>query len=193
MVRPGIILYGLRGWPRERDNLDLKPVLTMKSKIVCLKDVPKGAYLGYQRTYRMPTDGIIGTVPVGYHDGYMRALSNKGMVLVRGTRVPVVGIVSMDCIMIDLTNLARQPGRFLSLEEEVVLIGRQGNERISAEEIGALAGTIPYEITCRVGARAQFVYVDSSEEKDAWEQRPAPPPEKPEVRDIAGEAERRTA
>ncbi|MCX7806577.1 MAG: alanine racemase [Planctomycetota bacterium] len=194
MVRPGIILYGLRGWAAGRDGLDIRPVLSVKSKLACIRSIPRGSSLGYLRSYRMPADGIIGFVPAGYHDGYMRALSNRGMVLVRGVRAPVVGMVSMDSIMVDLTNIARMPGRFLSPGEEVVLIGNQGNERISAEELGALAGTIPYEITCRMGARARFVYEDLAAERDEWEQRPAPPPEETrEDRAAAPEAERRTA
>ncbi len=149
MVRPGIMLYGYGCC--ERDNL--KPILSLKSSFVFLKTVPAGTSISYGRTFVTKRRSIIGTIPVGYADGYNRKLSNTGEVLVNGRRAPVVGRVCMDTVMIDVTDI-----RDVDYKSEVVLLGRQGKERITADDIADETGTIAYEVLTSVGPRIQRVY-----------------------------------
>ncbi len=154
-VRPGIVLYGLYPGPDVEPALDVQPVLSWKSRIILLKDLLAGTTVGYGRTYRLARPGRIGTVPVGYADGYSRLVGGKAEVLVRGRRVPVVGTVSMDYLTVLLDEVeGAQVG------DEVVLIGRQGGEEISAGEFARWMGTIHYEVTCRIGNRVERVYRD---------------------------------
>ena len=118
-----------------------------------LKDLPAGDSVSYGRTFVAPRDLRIATLPVGYADGLARLLSGQGQVLIGGQRVPIVGRVCMDMTMVDVT---RVPG--VRVGDEAVLIGRQGAEEITADEIAALTGTISYEVLCRVGARVPRVY-----------------------------------
>ncbi len=118
-----------------------------------LKDVPAGAPIGYGLTFRTKRPSRIATVAVGYADGYDRLLSNKGSVLVRGRRAPVAGLVSMDLTTIDVTDI---PGT--GCGDEVVLLGRQGEEEIPAEELATLTGTISYEVFCRISKRVPRSY-----------------------------------
>lgn len=155
MVRPGGALYGL--W---RDVLRpqtsppaLRPVMSWRTRITLLKRVPVGETLGYGRTHALARDSLIATLPVGYADGFPRALSNRGRVLVRGHFAPVVGRVSMDLTIIDVTDV---PG--VECDDAVTLIGADGNQAITAEECARTAGTISYEITCGVGARVPRKY-----------------------------------
>jgi alanine racemase len=153
MVRVGIGLYGL--WPsketyvscllRNRDPSRLKPVLSWKTRIAQLKKIPKGAYIGYGCTYRTTRETLLGVLPVGYYDGYSRAFSNVSHVLIKGQRAPVRGRVAMDFTMVDVTDI---PG--LKEEDEVVLIGKSGEERITADALASFAGTINYEIVARI-------------------------------------------
>jgi alanine racemase len=131
----------------------LRPVLSFKTKIAQLKTVKQGKAIGYGDSYVTPRDSQIATLPVGYADGFMRILSNKGVVLVRGQRAPIVGRISMDLSTIDVTGVNR-----VELGDEVALIGRQGEEEVGAREMAALAGTIPYEILCRIGGRVTRIY-----------------------------------
>ncbi len=149
MVRPGIMLYGY-GVP---EGNDLKPVLTLKSTIVLLKKVPKGTPISYGRTFITKKPSVIATVPFGYADGYCRALSNQGEVLICGKRVPVIGRVCMDTIMIDVTEIDN-----IDYHSEVVLLGKQGREQITADEIAAKTDTIPYEVLTSIGQRVKRVY-----------------------------------
>ncbi len=149
MVRPGIMLYGYGCCEKEK----LRPVMTLKSKIILLKIVPKGTPVSYGRTFITKRKSTIATIPVGYADGYNRKLSNNGEVLIRGKRVPVAGRVCMDTIMVDVTDIPD-----ISYRSEVVLIGRQGREQITADDIADKIGTIPYEILTSVGARVKRVY-----------------------------------
>lgn len=146
LARPGIMLYGSPPSLELLRPADLRPVMTFKSKIIQLKDVPAGQPIGYGRTFITSGPGRIATIPVGYDDGYPRLLSNRGRVLVRGTRAPVVGRVSMNMITVDVTHIPDA-----AEDDEVVLLGAQGDERITAEEIARLCGTISYEIYCNIG------------------------------------------
>ncbi|MBI5739528.1 MAG: alanine racemase [Nitrospirae bacterium] len=146
MVRPGIMLYGY-------GDDGLKPVLSLKSRILMMKKVPAGTFIGYGRTFVTKRKSIIATVPAGYADGYSRRLSNKGEVLIKGKRAPVIGRVCMDTIMVDVTDI---PG--VDLDSEVALIGSQGKEKITAADIAEKTGTIAYEVLTSVGPRVRRVY-----------------------------------
>ncbi len=140
LVRPGLAVYGL--YP------GFSPALTLKSKIVFLKTVPKGALISYGGTWRARRVARIATLPIGYGDGYARALSNRADVLVDGRRCRVVGRVTMDQTMIDVTNVPRA-----RVGDDAVLIGAQGRERVEAAELARLCGTIPYETAAGLSAR----------------------------------------
>lgn len=153
LARIGISLYGL--WPsREtyvsclemgKPTLSLHPVMTWKTRIAQLKDVPEGGFVGYGCTFRATRPSRIAVLPVGYHEGYDRALSNVAHVIVRGKRAPVRGRVCMNMMMVDVTDIPN-----VHLEDEVVLLGSQGDEVISADQIAAWCGTINYEIVSRI-------------------------------------------
>ncbi|MFH0791323.1 MAG: alanine racemase [Candidatus Omnitrophota bacterium] len=151
MVRPGLIVYGL--YPEENLNIGLKPVLSLKTRIVYLKKVPRGYGISYGYTYITKKDTTIINLPIGYGDGYTRNLSNLGQVLIKGRRFKISGRVCMDQIMVDVGNLPVKVG------DEAVLIGSQGRNSIKAEELAALSGTIPYEIVCGIGNRVPRVYL----------------------------------
>ncbi len=151
MVRPGLILYGLS--PDESLNMGLKPVLSLKTKIVYFKKVPAGYGISYGYTYVTEKDTTIVNLPIGYGDGYPRNLSNLAPVLIGGRRFKIAGRVCMDQIMVDVGRLPVKIG------DEVVLIGTQGKEKISAEELARLSATIPYEIVCGLASRIPRVYV----------------------------------
>jgi alanine racemase len=157
MVRIGLAVYGLSPAPNMAAEMELRPALSLKSRVVRIATVPAGQSVGYARTYVAPRESRIGTVPIGYGDGLDWRLQNRGCALVRGRRAPIVGRVSMDNITLDLTDLPD-----VELEDEVVLLGCQGGERISAEELAALAGTINYDVPCSITARVPRVYVDGS-------------------------------
>jgi alanine racemase len=152
MVRPGLIIYGLK--PAENLKFKLKPVLSLKCKVVYLKRLPAGHGVSYGSTYVTPRAATIATVPIGYGDGYPRNLSNLAPVLIRGRAFKVSGRVCMDQLMVDVGNLP------LKIGEEVVLIGSQDKRKISVEELAGLSGTIPYEIVCGLGSRVPRVYLD---------------------------------
>jgi alanine racemase len=155
MVRLGGILYGLGGDVLS-DSLpkpELKPVLTLHSTIADIKHVPAGETLGYGRTYKTTRDSKIGVVPIGYNDGYRRALSNNANVLVRGQCVPVVGRISMDWTIIDLTDVPNA-----TIADRVTLIGQEGSRTITSEDLAGLIDTISYEITCGLSERVPRRY-----------------------------------
>jgi alanine racemase len=138
----------------------LRPVMSLHSRIMLLKKVGKGEKLGYGCTFETARDSLIATIPIGYDDGYRRALSSRGRVIVRGSFAPVVGRVSMDLTLIDVTDVAG-----VELNDRVTLIGRAGDLSITAEEIGEAMGTISYEVTCGISARIPRVYVESPIDK----------------------------
>ncbi|MCL2485036.1 MAG: alanine racemase [Endomicrobia bacterium] len=154
MVRPGISLYGLSPFKYAERFIKLKPVLTWKSKITFLKRVHSGFSVSYGRTYVTRRESVIATIPVGYADGYSRLMSNKGHVLVRGKRCPIVGRVTMDMTMIDVTEV-----KGIILGDEVVLIGAQGKEQIKADDLAKIQDTISYEITCAISPRVPRIVV----------------------------------
>lgn len=153
LVRLGIGLYGL--WPSKETRiaanhsrqtaLDLRPVLSWKTRLAQVKEVAKRESIGYGRTFVTARKSRVGVVPVGYYDGYDRKLSNIGRVLIRGKSAPVVGRVAMNMIAVDLTDIVGAKP-----EDEVVLIGRQGEEEISADELAEKIGTINYEVVSRI-------------------------------------------
>jgi alanine racemase len=143
MVRPGIALYGLYPSKEVKKVIKLIPAQRFKTRIVFLKELPAEKSISYGRTYTTyKKNTIIASLPIGYADGYSRLLSNKGEVLVRGRRMPIIGRICMDQCMIDVTDLP-----LVKIGDEVVLWGKQGNERITVEEIADKLNTINYEIT----------------------------------------------
>ncbi|MCX6639385.1 MAG: alanine racemase [bacterium] len=152
MVRLGISLYGCLPGKGKSAEIQLEPVLSLLSEAVFVKRVPAGTPVSYGCTWRAPRETTIVTVPIGYGDGYPRALSNRGWVLIRGVRMPVVGTVCMDQIMVDAGETRVEVG------DPVVLIGRQGEEQISAQEVADWLRTIPYEVTTQISARVPRVF-----------------------------------
>jgi alanine racemase len=154
-ARPGIALYGLRPSPEIANPcvIELKPVLEWKTRITFLKEVPAGVGLSYGHAFHTSRPSLIATVPIGYGDGLQRNLSNKLEVLVHGVRCPQVGRITMDTSLIDVTSLR---GR-AALGDEVVIVGRQGNEEITADELAGKIGTINYEIVTGISHRVPRV------------------------------------
>lgn len=157
MIRLGGILYGLGEdvLPDWTEKPKLKPVLSLHTEIALIKKVKKGETLGYGRTFLADRDSVIATIPIGYQDGYRRALSNRGRVLVKGEYANVVGRISMDWTIIDITEIEN-----VSVGDEVVLIGEQNGSKVTTEEVAEKAGTISYEITCGINKRVTRKYVD---------------------------------
>lgn len=146
LVRIGGALYGF--FHKSPAGIGLRAALTLHSQVVYLRDHPPGRSIGYGGTYRTTRQSRLATIPIGYHDGFPSTLSNRGQMLIRGQRVPVVGRVSMDYTVIDVTDV---PGTVVG--DEVVLIGSSGDQRIEAEEIAQWCGILPYEVTCLLGRR----------------------------------------
>ena len=153
MVRQGISLYGCPPLP---SSPPLKPALSWHTEIAYLKTVPAGACISYGCTFRTEKETRVATLPVGYGDGYHRALSGKASVLIGGKKCPVIGRVCMDQIMADVTDA---PPQSCYLGADVVLLGRQGEEEISADQLAAWAGTISYEMLLAATARVPMVYI----------------------------------
>lgn len=151
MVRPGLVIYGL--YPKENLKINLRPVLSLKTKVIYVKRMPSNFGISYGHGYITEKETTIVTLPIGYGDGYPRNLSNKGPVLIKGRRLKICGRICMDQIMIDVGNIPVKIG------DEVVLIGSQGKNKITAEELAQLCGTIPYEIVCSLGSRIPRVYI----------------------------------
>ncbi|HUR28348.1 MAG TPA: alanine racemase [Planctomycetota bacterium] len=151
-VRPGIAAYGVLpdGLPGASE---LEPVMSLRSQVVFLKDLGSNSPVGYAGTWKAERATRIATLPVGYNDGVPWRLGNKGEVLVRGERAPIVGRVSMDYTTVDVGHI---PG--VSVGDRVTLFGRDGEQQITLEEVAKNVGTIPYEITCSVGRRVERIY-----------------------------------
>lgn len=154
-VRPGLLLYGcspIEGVP----IAGLRPAMSMKTRVTAFKQVPAGYGISYGRSYLTYKPTTVGILPVGYADGYSRMLSNKASVLIRGRRAPVIGRVTMDQTMIDLSDVEGA-----TVGDEAVLMGEAGTQRITAGDLGSLAQTISYEVLCTVGKLVRRVYRDS--------------------------------
>ncbi|MEP7075299.1 MAG: alanine racemase [Acidobacteriota bacterium] len=158
LVRLGGILYGLGGdvLPAGVDKPELKPVLSLISAIAHLKKVPAGETLGYGRTFTTTRDSVIATIPIGYYDGYRRGLSNRSNVIINGALAPVVGRVSMDWTLVDVSEITDA-----TIGNEVVLVGKQNDLEIRAEELASMLETISYEITCGISRRVERQYTSS--------------------------------
>ena len=155
MVRFGISLYGL--YPSEevdKSSVDLIPAMELRTKIVNLKTVPAGCGVSYGHTFVTHRETRIATIPVGYADGYPRALSSKGRVIVNGQFAPIIGRVCMDQFMIDVTDIEGE----LNIEDEVILMGSDNGCTISAEEIGDMSASFNYEFVCGVARRVPRIY-----------------------------------
>ena len=153
MVRIGLAAYGLKPLKYGKYFKDLKPVLSWKTKIIFLKWLAKKSSVSYGCTYITKRNTHVATLPVGYADGFSRLLSNNADVLIRGKRCPVIGRVTMDMIMVDVTDVKNA-----AIGDQVVLIGSQGREKITVEEIASRSGTISYEVTCGISTRVPRIY-----------------------------------
>lgn len=155
LVRPGITLYGALPSADFAGKIELKPVMSLKSRIAMLKRVNAGTSISYARRYVTQESTLVASVPVGYADGYRRSLTNRGEVLVRGERVPVIGTVCMDWIMLDVSQVPE-----VRVGDEVVLLGSDAEgHSISAEELAEWSGTIPYEFFCGISKRVPRIYL----------------------------------
>jgi|LSQX01.2.fsa_nt_gb alanine racemase len=160
MVRPGIILYGL--YPSDqlkKTAIDLKPAMELKANVILVKDVEANVPVSYGRTYVTKRKTTIATLPIGYADGYSRLLSNRGRVLINGEYAPIIGTVCMDQCMVDVTDIKHA----VRTGDEAVLIGSQGGNSITVDEIASLTNTINYEVVCLIGKRIPRVYIKGGE------------------------------
>ena len=154
MVRPGILAYGFYPSPEVAQGIPVEGILSFKTRVVQLRDVPPGRFISYGRTYQTTRWTRVGVLPVGYGHGYPWHLSNRGHVLVRGRRAPIVGRVTMDLTMVDLTSIEE-----VEIGDEVVLWGEQRGAKIGLEEVAAWAQTIPYDLLCSMGKRVVRIFL----------------------------------
>ena len=157
MVRAGITLYGM--WPSEEvaHNISLHPVMSLKSHIAFVKTLEKGRKISYGGIYETPSEKRIATIPVGYADGYARGLSNKGYVLIHGKKAPICGRVCMDQFMVDVTEIPEAKEG-----DPVTLLGKDGSECITMEELGELSGRFNYEFACLITPRVPRICIQES-------------------------------
>lgn len=159
-VRPGIILYGY--YPSEevnKDRIELKPAMDLKTNIAHIKIIPSGYYIGYGKRFKSSRDSIIATLPVGYADGYTRLLNNKAKVIINGQFAPVVGSICMDQCMVDVTDIKGE----VKIGDEVILIGEKNGVKLNADHIAEMLGTINYEVVCMITKRVPRVYIKDGE------------------------------
>ncbi len=154
MVRPGIMLYGALPNPRFYGRVDIRPALELKTRVVRIKRLCEGSVVSYGRSFVAGKETLIATVPLGYGDGYPRSLSGKGEMLIRGKRARVAGYVCMDLTMLDVSSIEG-----IAVGDEVVVIGRQGEEELTAGDVAAWAGMIPYELFCNISQRVERLYI----------------------------------
>ena len=157
LVRPGLAAYGLV--PPEGTDPGIVPAMSFRSRLVQVRKVRAGRPVSYGRTFRTERDSLIGVVPVGYGHGYSWLCSNRGAMLVAGRRVPIVGRVTMDLTMLDLTDLAQATGRVPEPGDQVVLFGRQNGASLPVEELARWSETLAYEVLCTIGKRVTRVYL----------------------------------
>lgn len=153
LVRPGLMIYGLYPGEQSRKQIDLKPALSVRSRVIYFKNVSKGRSLSYGRTFITPKDMVVATIPIGYNDGYFITLSNKSFVIIGNKRCPVAGRVTMDQILVDISAVSNP-----KLGMPVTILGVQSGQSVSADELALLANTINYEIVCSLGNRLPRVY-----------------------------------
>ncbi|HOQ16865.1 MAG TPA: alanine racemase [Defluviitaleaceae bacterium] len=159
LIRPGIIIYGL--YPSNevnKEKIHLKPAMSLKSQVVFVKEVEENTPVSYGRKFITSKKTKVATIPVGYADGYSRRLSSSGRVLINGEYAPIIGNICMDQFMVDVSHISD-----VEVGTEVVLIGQQGQNSISAEEIADIIGTINYEVVCMVGKRIPRLYIENKE------------------------------
>ena len=157
LARPGLMLYGIYPAPELKSKVSLKPVMSVKTRIIFVKTIAKGQGVSYGHTFKAKEDTTIAVLPVGYSNGYLRSLSNKAFVLIAGVRCPVLGRVTMDQTMVDITPLGLS-GHLPQAGDEAVLIGTQQGNEITVDEVAHWAETISYEILCALGNRLPRVY-----------------------------------
>lgn len=162
LVRAGVAVYGILPGEALAGRVDLRPAMSLRSRVSLVKRVAAGEALSYGLRYRLERESTIATVPVGYADGYLRALSGRARVLIRGRRYPVAGTITMDQLLVDVGDDPVAAG------DEVVLFGGQGDARVSAEEVAAWAGTIGYEVVCAVSERVPREYRGIGEGGAPW-------------------------
>ncbi|MAT08585.1 MAG: alanine racemase [Chloroflexi bacterium] len=153
MVRAGLSLYGINPG-NAKTPVDLQPVMSFKTRVGFIKQVPANTALGYNRTFKTKKTSIIATLPVGYADGLNRLLSNRGQVIINGNYAPIVGAVAMDSILVDVSEIPE-----VNSGDEVVIIGEQGNLKISAWDVAHWSSTIPYEVLCGLTSRVPRFYI----------------------------------
>ena len=154
MFRIGISLYGY--YPSEevrKDIVSLTPALTLKSEIAYIKTVPTGTAIGYGATFVTDHETVVATIPIGYGDGYPRSLSNKGRVLINGQFAPIIGRICMDQFMVDVTDIPD-----VKIGDAVTLLGKDGDETITMEQLGELSGRFNYEFACLITPRVPRIY-----------------------------------
>lgn len=158
MVRPGLSLYGL--YPSEEVSRDIgiRPVMSFKTRVIHIKDMQSGDYVGYSRTYKITKPTRVATLPFGYDDGYNRLLSGQGKVIIRGVTASIIGRVCMDQCFVDVSHISE-----VCVGDEVVVYGSQGQETLSIESIAKQLYTIPYEVTCSVSNRVPRIYINQEE------------------------------
>ncbi len=154
MVRPGLMLYGATPADHLRQKADLKPVMSLTSKVIQVKKIGPASPVSYGRTWVSERETVLATLPIGYAHGYSRRLNKSGCVLIRGKRAPVRGVICMNLTMVDVTDI---PG--VQVGDEVVLLGSQGRETISGQDLAEILGTVSYEIFCRIGGLNHRRYV----------------------------------
>jgi len=154
LVRPGLMLYGCNPVDTVKGKEGLRPAMSVRTKVMYVKDMEAGEPIGYDRTYYTAAPSRIATLPIGYADGLMRSLSNRGEVLINGARCPVVGNVCMDLVMVDVTSAGD-----VQVGDEAVVLGTQGGAAITADWLAEQAGTISYELLCGFRARMPRAYV----------------------------------
>ncbi len=155
MVRPGIILYG--AYPSDevdKSKLSIKPVMSIKTHVSYVKEIEEGDSVSYGRTYKAPSKRVIATIPVGYADGFIRTYAKGGRVLINGKFAPIVGRICMDQLMVDVTDIEN-----VKMNDEVVLLGKQGENEITADEIASILNTISYEFFCTLSKRVPRIYI----------------------------------
>jgi len=155
LVRPGLMLYGYSPL-EEESEIPLKPILQLRARVIAVKKVPAGTSISYGRTFFTRRESLIATVSIGYADGYPRLLSNRGVMIAKGQRAPVVGRVCMDMTMLDVTEAPA-----LNVGDWVTVIGEEGGEAVWADELARQAETIPYEILCGIGERVPRIYKET--------------------------------